>query len=353
MPRKTVKIGFDFGTNTSVIAKRKEKEGGIQTTLVQTVVGYPKATLLPGVLAEGIERFFAEDVIRNRHYLEIRWPLDKGYVADLEAARDFVGHIRSLIDKEKEVDIYAVVGAPSGATPEHLKNLREAIGHNFARFIIVPEPLLAAIGIRDESRLKDPTYVDPVKHCLIVDIGAGTTDLCFLQGYYPTPEEQIRIEKAGNDIDLELRRLIQNRYPDARLHNISVTRIKEQGSYVGSPKRSTNVDIWIGGKPRSLELTDLIGQACSIIIDDIIQAIIELAKRCNQELVDKILGNIILTGGGSLIENLPETIEQTLHNQEFISAKVIRANEYKKLVALGALKTAEAAREDQWQIPRI
>ena len=51
---------------------------------------------------------------------------------------------------------------------------------------------LAALGMRDESRLGDPDYCDPVSNSLFVDIGAGTTDFCIVQGYLPKTPRPIK-----------------------------------------------------------------------------------------------------------------------------------------------------------------
>ena len=43
--------------------------------------------------------------------------------------------------------------------------------------------------------------MDPVKNSLFIDIGAGTTDYCIIQGYFPTPEDQLSMPVAGDDVD--------------------------------------------------------------------------------------------------------------------------------------------------------
>jgi rod shape-determining protein MreB len=345
-----LRIGFDLGTNTSVVQADGVK---LKTDLVHTVVGYARPGVLPGVLPDNRTVFFGDEALEYRRYLDLKWPLEQGIVRDIPSARDFIGFVRSLLPAEDGAEVWCVVGAPARTSEGDLENLRMALGRAFARFLIVPEPFLAALGIRDESRLKDPNYLDPVKHSLVVDIGAGTTDLCVLQGFYPTEKDTACFPKAGNDIDALLRELIERRFPDVRLHNVSITRLKEENSYVGTPDKKIELRLYIHGRERVLDVTELVGQACSILIDDIVRGVLDLSKRCDQEIADRVLSNIILTGGGSQIRNLAETIEARLKSYGLATARVQRAENYKHLVAQGALKVAKMARDDQWQIPSL
>jgi rod shape-determining protein MreB len=349
-----VKIGLDLGTNTSVVQGEHEgKDLKLKTDMVFTVVGYAKAEVLPGVLPGNRRVFYGDEAIKHRRYLDLKWPLDKGLVNDLPAAREFIGFLCSLIGVDGKHEIWSVVGSPARTAPGDLEKLRDALGSNFSRFLIVPEPFLAALGIRDDARSGDAGYADPVKASMIVDIGAGSTDLCNLQGFYPTADDQVYIHKAGNDVDVKLRQLIEHKYPDAKLHNVSITRLKEENSFVGPTKKKVTLKLTIHGKPRELDVSDLIAPACELLIPDIVDGVMTLAKRCEQEIADQILGNIILTGGGSQISGIAEVIEKQLRERGIAVAKVSRADDYKKLVAKGALKVARMARDDQWQHPSL
>jgi rod shape-determining protein MreB len=307
--------------------------------------------VLPGILPGNGARFFADEAIAQRRYLDLRWPMTEGIVRDLDTARDFVRHVRGIVNGTEEV--WAVVGTPARTSPAELESMRDAMGSNFARFLIAPEPFLAALGLRDETRVEDPKYRDPVRNSIVVDIGAGTTDLCILQGFFPTENDQSSFPKAGNNVDVKLRELIEQKYPDVKLHNVSVTRVKEENSYVGKPDKKVTLEVLIHGKPRTLDVTELIGKACEILVAPIVDAATDLAKRVPQEIADLVLGNIILTGGGSQIAGLPEAIQKRLNERGIVSARVTRADNYKKLVAEGGLKVARMMRDDQWQHPSL
>jgi rod shape-determining protein MreB len=60
--------------------------------------------------------------------------------------------------------------------------------------------------------------------------------------------------------------------------------------------------------------------------------------------------NIVLTGGGSRIRGLDVELQRLLAEEGYEQPCVRLAGErYKEFVALGALKAARQARENQWQ----
>lgn len=64
----------------------------------------------------------------------------------------------------------------------------------------------------------------------------------------------------------------------------------------------------------------------------------------------ELLQNIILTGGGSRIRNLGPELQRQLTAEGYERPCVRLAGErYQEFVALGALKAARKARENQWQ----
>ena len=60
---------------------------------------------------------------------------------------------------------------PANADASARESIRDAVAGLFDRVILIPEPFLAALGCRDEARLSDPGYIDPVRNSLFIDIG--------------------------------------------------------------------------------------------------------------------------------------------------------------------------------------
>ncbi|MDQ7780099.1 MAG: rod shape-determining protein [Planctomycetota bacterium] len=352
-PGRILKVGFDFGANTSVVLASSGKENiGLESDVMPTVVGYPKPGVLAGILPESKPYYCGDEALRHKMHLNLKWPMErKGILADLDAARDFVTFVRTIVDREGDKGLWAVVGSPANAPADKLKELRRSVGHAFSRILILPEPFLAAVGLRDDSRLEDPAYRDPTRASLVVDIGAGTTDFCVVQGFYPTPNELISIAKGGNDIDLLLYTALKKKYPDMNLSALAVRRLKELHSFVGPPPRPVVIGVMMEGKARKIDVTEEIRQACESIVDDVVDSVVELISRTESEAIGDIMSNIVFVGGGCLIRGICEVVERRLHNQGYTEAHVSQTADYKRPVARGALKTANTVRDDQWQVP--
>jgi len=193
--------------------------------------------------------------------------------------------------------------------------------------------------------------IDPTRHSLIVDIGAGTTDLCMVRGYYPKPEDQISFPRAGDFIDVEFATAVARRYPDLNLTRVTLTQLKEENSYVGPEVREAFVKVYVDGRPQKLDFGELIHAACEKVVPDIVSGVKELLMRCDSDSIERILQNIILTGGGSQIEGICERVQSALRDDGYDETVTRRPSDYQHLVARGALQIAENVRDDQWQRP--
>lgn len=349
---KTVLVGFDFGTNKSCVLAGGTGNGDIAVSkVVPTVVGYVKDGIVDGIVAGNRSVLFGDDALQNMLHVRLVYPLADGVIAQPEAARDFLKHIRSLADPSGTADIRAVVGVPANATEQAREEIRRTAFGIFDRILLIPEPFLAALGYRDDGRLGQPNYIDPVVNSLFIDIGGGTTDLCLVQGYFPKPDDQISMAFAGDAIDQILREDLNRIYPNNGLSTTKVREIKEANGYVGPSRKPLEVKVVIGGKSHSLELGDVLARAGNTLIDRIYPALTTLIQRASSDSVVILLQNIIITGGGSQIKGIDTLLQKKLTDDGFENPKVrIAGQDYKRYVALGALKAARAARENQWQV---
>jgi len=60
-------------------------------------------------------------------------------------------------------------------------------------------------------------HIEALDECLVIDIGAGTIDLCPMYGAYPAEEDQITIPIGGDHIDARFSQLLRDAYPAARV----------------------------------------------------------------------------------------------------------------------------------------
>lgn len=196
----------------------------------------------------------------------------------------------------------------------------------------------------------DPTYADPVRNSLFVDIGAGTTDICLVQGYFPTSEDQISFPFAGDKVDSLLYEALKRTYPDLSLSAMAVRELKEKHSFAGKPEAPALATVMMGGKKRKLDVTEQIEFACGVLLERILESMQVLIGRASSDSVAELLQNIVLTGGGSRIRSLDKEIQRRLAEEGYAEpgVKLAGAN-YKEFVARGALKAARQARDNQWQ----
>ena len=349
---KTVLVGFDFGTNKSCVLAGAPGNTDIAISkVVPTVVGYVKDGIVDGIVAGNRSILFGDDALQNMLHVRLVAPLADGVISQPESARDFLKHIRSLADPTGTAEIRAVVGIPANANEQAREDIRRCAYGIFDRILLIPEPFLAALGYRDDARLGQPNYIDPVVNSLFVDIGGGTSDICLVQGYFPKPDDQISIAFAGDAIDQILRDDLNRIYPNNGLSTTKVREIKEANGYVGPSRKPLDVKVVIGGKSHTLELGDVLAKAGNSLIDKIYPAITSLIQRASSDSVVTLLQNIIITGGGSQIKGIDTLLQKKLTDDGYENPKVrIAGQDYKRYVALGALKAARAARENQWQV---
>lgn len=349
--RKRILVGFDLGTNAScILAGPAEGRDAAVSKIIPTVVGYAREGLVDGIIANNATTLIGEEALNHRLQLRLIAPLEDGIIAHVEPARDFIRRARAVIDPSGTAEVRAVIGVPANAGQAAREDIRTCAAGVFDRVLLIPEPFLAALGFRDEARLGQPNYVDPVTNSLFIDIGGGTSDLCLIQGYFPTAEDQISLAFAGDAVDKLIEDDLQRTYPNNGLSRATVRAIKEEHSYVGAIRKPIDVKVLIGGKSHTLELGETIGRACNQLLDRIYPALTTLISRASSDSVAQLLQNIVITGGGSRIRGLDTVLQQKLTEDGFESPRVrLAGSDYKRFVAVGALKAARGAREDQWQ----
>ncbi|MHB1307872.1 MAG: rod shape-determining protein [Limisphaerales bacterium] len=343
-------VGFDFGTNASCLrASFAGSTDLVVNEIVPTVVGYAKEGIVENLLPGNAQVLFGQLAVKNRMFLRMVTPMVDGVVEDMAAAQEFARYLRSLINVAGDVELRAVVGLPAGADRSARGSLCQSLTGIFDKVILIPEPFLAALGFRDESRLTDPAYVDPVRNSLFVDIGAGTTDVCLVQGYFPTGDDQVSVPFAGDKVDMLVQESIRRSYPDVQLSLARVRELKEQFAFVGEGAEAVTVNAVVGGKMRKLELREAIGTACEQLLLQVFECVKTVIAGASSDTVADLLQNIVLTGGGSRIRNFDVELQRLLEQDGYERPRVQKVGEnHKELVAQGALVAGRQAKEAQW-----
>ena len=352
--KRKMYIGLDLGTLNSCVLPKLSKPGSDEHhgIWVPTVVGYPEDGILAGILPGNSSMLHGDEALANELHLRLVNPLNDGVIADQEAANSFLKYLRGKVDPEFKREVYCVIGIPAVADAEAKENLKNAAKGAFDGILFIPEPFLAALGMRDEERLTDPSYSDPVSNSLFVDIGAGTTDFCIVQGYFPKPEDLLSIPFAGNEVDVMLDKAIREEYPEVDVPISMIRKFKESYSYVGESESGARVKVPVDGKPRKIEIGKQVGLACNQLLGEIFDSIKEVIAKASPQSVFGMLQNIVLTGGGSRIRNIDQELQRLLVDDGYEEPDVrISSREVMPFVGIGALKVAKAAREDQWIKP--
>jgi rod shape-determining protein MreB len=162
--------------------------------------------------------------------------------------------------------------------------------------MVVTEPFATAFGIEE------------IASSIVVDIGAGTTDIARIYGTFPTEEDQITLQEAGDWLDEALMDLIRKKYTGAQVTKDMVRRWKEEVSYVGGETREAIVELSVEGKKQVVDIGDLVQEACEAIIPKIGNGIKQIVAGADPEYQPVLRNNVIISGGGSLIEGLAARI---------------------------------------------
>jgi len=296
-------VGIDLGTSRSSISASNGER-----FVVDSFVGWPADMVAKKILKRAV--LIGHDAVTNRTMLDLHRPLERGLLKegsdkDIEAVRELLKHLLGLVGvkangKVDSGNVRAVVGVPAAALRTNKQYLRNSMKGIVDSLMIVSEPFAVAYGL------------NALLHTMIIDIGAGTTDFCVMKGRYPTEEDQRTLTTAGDWIDAYLLKLIEERYPQANVTVFMVREWKERFSFVGDPPQRAVVTAPVKGVPTELDISNEIKAACETILPPVIETMVDLLSRVEPEFQERVRSNIILSGGGGLIRNLPEALEGAL-----------------------------------------
>jgi rod shape-determining protein MreB len=326
-------VGIDLGTSRSSIST---SNGAHQ--VVESYVGWPVDMVAKKLVKKAV--LFGHEALENRPMLDLHRPLERGLIKegsakDEEAVRELLGHLISLAGRTDGQKVQAVVGVPSEALRVSRQHLRNAVKGVADALMIVSEPFAVAYGM------------DALLHTMIVDIGAGTTDFCVMNGRYPTEDDQRTLLNAGDSVDEQLAKLIRAKQPDASFSIHMVREWKEKMSFVGNPAKPVIVKIPVKGKPTEIDITAEMKKACESLLGPVTETMLDLLSRVEPEYQEKVRKNVVLAGGGSQIPGLAVAFEKAL--AEFGGGRVRAVEDPVFAGSDGSLAIALDAPEDDWE----
>lgn len=291
------KLGIDLGTaNTLVFLPGK----GI-------VLNEPSVVAVSEgdnqILAVGVE---AKEMIGKTPDSIIAYrPMRNGVIADYRVTEAMLRYfIHKALGTWNLIAPEVMISVPAGVTSTERRAVIEAaIKAGAKNAYVVKEPILAAIGAGISIQ-------DPCGN-MIVDIGGGTTDVAVISlgGIVVCTS----VKCAGNRIDTAIVDHVKKTY-NLAIGEKTAEEIKIKIGSAVTVEEELSVIVkgrdYITGLPRSIELrTNEIVKAISKELRDMIKAIKDVLQETPPELSSDIIDQgITMTGGSSLLRNLPELV---------------------------------------------
>jgi len=291
------KLGIDLGTaNTLVFVPGK----GIvlNEPTVVAISQIDKKVLAVGVEAKEMVGRTPDSIIAYR-------PMKDGVIADYRVTEAM---LRYFIDKALgrfnffKPDV--MVSVPAGvSSTERRAVIEAAIRAGAKNAYVVKEPILAAIGAG--------IPIHEARGHMVVDIGGGTTDVAVISLGGIVSSTSVKC--AGNKIDNAITDYVKKTFNLAIGDHMAENIKMNIGSAIPLDQELTmqvKGRDFITGLPRSTEIkTNEIVKAITAELRDMIKAIKDVLQETPPELASDIIDQgIILTGGSSLLRNLPELV---------------------------------------------
>jgi rod shape-determining protein MreB len=232
-------------------------------------------------------------------------PMKDGVIADYRVTEAMLKYfIDKALGKWNLWKPEVLVSVPAGITSTERRAVVEAaINAGAKNAYVVKEPILAAIGAG--------IPIHEAKGHMIVDIGGGTTDVAVISLGGIVSSTSVKC--AGNKIDAAIADYIKKTF-NLAIGDKTAEDIKMQiGSAVPLEEElvmTIKGRDFISGLPRSTEIkTNEIVKAISRELRDMIKAIKDVLQETPPELsADIIDQGITMTGGSSMLRNLPELV---------------------------------------------
>jgi rod shape-determining protein MreB len=331
-------LGIDFGTSRSSVSA----SNGVRET-VSSFVGYPKDVVSKKMLKKDV--LFGDDAMKNRLALNFYRPLEvlkkekpdkKDFDHNLKAAQDLLHEIIRLSKPRKDELVYAVIGVPAQASIHSKDAIISAAKECVDSVMLCSEPFSVAYGL------------DMLDDVLVIDIGAGTTDLCRMHGTMPEDADQVTIYHAGDWVDTKFAEMLSEAHPEAQFTIQMVKEIKERFSSVADQAERAVVNLPVNGKPTEFDVTDLLRESSRGIVTPIVEGLHKLIATFDPEFQTRLKNRVLLAGGGSQIKGLDNAIEREMHRR-MGTGKVLRIEEPVYGGANGALKIAHDMPAEYWE----
>ncbi|MDX1917211.1 MAG: rod shape-determining protein [Rickettsiaceae bacterium] len=245
-------------------------------------------------------------------------PLKDGVIADFKGAEEMIKHfIRTVHNRRSFTGPMIIVCVPSGSTPVERRAIQEAAESAGAREVfLIEEPMAAAIGAG--LPVTEPTG------SMVVDIGGGTTEVAVLSLGGIVYSRSVRV--GGDKMDEAIISYIRRNY-NLLIGESTAEKVKKQigTAYIHPDKEGRMMEIkgrdLVMGIPKEMllsehQISESLQEPVSQIIEAVKTALESTPPELSSDISDK---GIVMTGGGSLLNNLDQVIKDATKLPVFVA----------------------------------
>lgn len=289
-------LGIDVGTSQTVIASSAQDAVLCEPSVI-AVDSRSGKVLAVGAAAKAM-------LGRNPDSVQVIRPVRKGVIADFEYAEAMIRHFVRRVCTYKVLRPATAVTVPAAVTAVEERSLVDAVSAaGVCRVTVVDKSMAALIG----------TGADTTRPCgrMVVDIGAGTTDITVMSLSGVAASHSIRA--GGDDLDEAIVRYVRGKY---NLVIGIVTAETVKNTIGGALARTGDVSMEVKGRHAFTGLPSVCrvtAQDVKTAMEDILRQILSAVQltfeRTSPDLAGDVLRHgIVLTGGVSQMYGLAERL---------------------------------------------
>lgn len=290
------KLGIDLGTANTLVFM--PGEGVVLNEPSVVAVGEDGKVLAVGIEAK-------EMVGRTPDSITAYRPMKDGVIANYKVTEIMLRYYMSkALGRFNVWKPEVMISVPAGVTSTERRAVVEAALKAGAKSAyVVKEPILAALGAG--------IPIQEARGHMIVDIGGGTTDVAVISLGGIVASTSVKC--AGTRMDAAIADYIKKTFnlgigektaEDIKINIGSAVALEEELSMIIKGRD------FVTGLPRSAEVrTNEIVKAISRELKEIVKAIKDVLQETPPELASDIIDHgITMTGGTSMLRNLPELV---------------------------------------------
>lgn len=291
-------IAIDLGTSNVLFYDRQLKK--IVLNEPSVIVKDKKSG---HVVAVGKEA--REMLGKNPESLKVIKPLKDGVISDIDSTRQMLSIFMKKIYGISPFKPEAIICVPIEVTTVERRAIFDAL-EGAKKIYLIEEGRAAIMGAGVNISIPNGS--------MVIDIGGGSTDIAILSLDEIVVSKSIRV--AGNRIDRDIIKYVKDKL-SLNIGDRTAEKIKKELSTALKVSENENKKMIIKGldintkKPKEIEISsNQIQEAIVDSLEEIISSVIEVLGKCPPELASDLLDNgIVLTGGGALINNFSNMIE--------------------------------------------